>query len=307
MEIAHGWKWPAGNGWRWRSLQAFGNSNWKVKAKFLAQSFLKGDALMPILRGTPGSSLHRYVQERPDTTGFLIWPYQCASWEPEQRVRRIAEHFAILDRIGAPFPFSVDEKLLLWDLDQYSPGVRIILDQPSWLFREGLLALNIFCGDFRAYSVAFSLFGQPEAAGIFIGGMQGRSTEGALETYKVLTKDFHGMRPRDLLLDCLKLLAPALQARHILAVADEHRHLRHPYFGNDQNDHADYDAMWQERGGVRADRCFWELPMELSLRPLDDVPSRKRAQYRRRNEMLENLQLGNELLPSSRLLRFDAT
>lgn len=279
-----------------------------MKARFLARSWLGAGALAPMLRAAPGSSLHRYMEHRPDTSGFLVWPYQCASWGVAERAERIAQHFDILDRLGPPFPFPVDDKLLLWDLGRYSPGTRILLDQPKWLFREGLLALNLFCGSHRAYSLAFSLCREPDGVCVFIGGLQGRSTDGAQETYRTLTKAFHGMRPRDLLLDALRMLAPLLGAQRILAVADDHRYLKHAYFGGGVDTvHSDYDGIWHDRGGRRVQPSHFELPLTLSVRALEDIPTRKRAQYRRRNEMLESL-LGEFTSPAGRpLLRFDAT
>jgi uncharacterized protein len=293
-------------GWRWRALQEL-ECGWRRKARFLVQSYLRADALAPMVQARPGSSLHRYVQERPEAVGFLIWPYQCASWGPQERLRRIVEHFDILDEIGPPFPFGVEDKLMLWSLEEYSPGVRIILDQPKWLFREGMLALNLFCGDHRAYSLAFSLYREGQGVGAFIGGLQGRNTEGALELYKDLTKSFHGMRPRDLLLDCLRMIVPALKVQRLLAVADDHRYLRHSYFGGGHSDHADYDAAWVERGGARVDPSHFELPLAVSLRDLEQVPSKKRAVYRRRNEMLESLQSAGGVLRAGQFVRFEAT
>jgi uncharacterized protein len=282
--------------------------DWKLKAKFLAMSYLGTGLLAPILGAAPGSSLHRYVEDRPDTAGFIMWPYQCASWSPAERIRRIAQHFEILDEIGSPFPFSVRDKLLMWKLEEYSPGVRIILEQPKWLVREGMLTLSLFCGDHRAYSLAFSLFREAGRVGMFIGGLQGRSTEGALERYKVLTKCFHGMRPRDLLVDCLRMLAPSLRAQRILAVSNDYRYIKHPYFrGRPETNSVDYDEAWVDRGGRRIDPTHFELPMALSARPVEEVPSRKRAQYRRRNEMLESLQARRLTLSGVRVLRFEAT
>jgi uncharacterized protein VirK/YbjX len=183
-----------------------------------------------------------------------------------------------------------------------------MLEQPKWLVREGMLTLSLFCGDHRAYSLAFSLFREAGRIGMFIGGLQGRSTEGALQRYKDLTKDFHGVRPRDLLLDCLRMLVPAFGAERIFAVSDSHRYIRHPYFrGSARSDHADYDEVWKDRGGTRVDETKFELPVALLSRPLEDVPSRKRALYRRRAEMLDSLQRGRAVLTHARVLRFEAT
>ena len=298
---------PPATGWRRHAMQEL-DGGWKLKAKFLALSYLHAQTLAPLLAAAPGSSLHRYVQERPDTVGFILWPYQCASWGAAERISRIQQHFEVLDEMGAPFPFSVRDMMLLWDLEEYSPGVRIFLEQPKWLFREGLLTLSLFCGNHRAYSLAFSLYKEHGQVGIFIGGLQGRSTEGALERYRALTKCFHGLRPRDFLIDMLRMVAPVFNARRILAVADDHRYYHHPYFGGRaESDHADYDEIWEDRGGMRMGSCHFELPLSIATRPLEDIPSRKRSQYRRRGEMLAALQESLPPLARASMLRFEAT
>src|SRR3954467_1670398 len=214
--------------WRVRAARKLGPS-WKLRAKFVARACVDRGALRPFVAARPGSALHEHLQQRPETAGVLLWPYQCSAWSAEERVERIASHFGLVDRIGPPIRAGIDDKLELLDLAPYSAGVRVILDQPKWLFREGHLALNLFLGDHRAYSLAFSLCELGDERCAFIGGLQGRRTEGALDRYKDLTKDFHGMRPRDLLLDIGRMFFVALGVSRIHAVAESHRFFRHPY------------------------------------------------------------------------------
>jgi len=295
--------------WRVKVARTFGGS-WKLPLSFMALSCLRRQVFAPFWSAVPGSALHRHLQERPETPGVLLWPYQCAAWDAAERVARIASHFAVIDRLGPPLRFGAEQKLLLLDLGAWSEGVRVILDQPQWLSREGHLALNIFAGDHRAYSLAFSFFPDADGIGIFVGGIQGRSSAGALERYKAMTKDFHGMRPRDLLVELLRMLALAVDVRRIHAVAERHRFFRHPYYGGAAGADmpVDYDEIWADRGGERVAETHFALPTALSIRTLAEVPSHKRAMYRRRNEML--LELAGRLqreLRSAPLVQFEAT
>ncbi len=272
------WVWRASKGW---------DGGLAFRFRFAFAAARHPSALMRLLRARRGEPLHEFLLQRPVAACALVWPYQCSRWTPEERTRRIASHFDSVSRLPPPLSFAANEKLLLWDLLDVSPGVRIILDQPRWLVREGQWTLNIFKGDFRVYSVSFSL----NADEAFIGGIQGCNVEGALDIYRQLTKDFHGLRPRDLLLDLLRIFTSAIGIRRIQAVADEYRYFRHPYFVGRYNDamKMNYGEIWSDRGGIRVEETHFELPVQPVRRRIEDIPARKRAMYRRRYEMLDKL------------------
>ena len=124
-----------------------------------------------------------------------------------------------------------------------------MIDYSPWLAREGHLTLSLFKGHFRAFTIAFSLFNYPNTE-LFIGGIQGRNDDRILNLYRDLTKEFHGVRPRDLMLELLRLFALRIGAQHIYAVADDHKISRHAYFGKKGTLGLNYDDVWVERGGI---------------------------------------------------------
>ena len=262
----------------------------KLKLRMLARGVGLGRTLRPLTDATGGAA-RRIMIERPQMLGALVWPYQCAAWGPEERLRRIAAHYAEIDALGAPFEFGIEERLVLADLGDLRPGLRLVLDQPRWFIREGGLTLNLFVDSFRAFSLAFS-FCRDEAGrrAVFIGSLQGRNTDDALELYRTLTKDLHGMRPRDFLLEALRMLAHATATRRILAVAEAERHHHHAFFKGAKVVTQDYDRVWEEREGVRLDATSWELPLDPQRRDLSEVKPNKRSMYRRRYEFLDALE-----------------
>lgn len=277
-----------------------------LTAKFLALSAARRKVLAPLIKPPTGSLLHRHLEDRPEVLGVLLWPYQCSAWGAQERVKRIVGHFDALERAPRIFQFGADDKLLLLDLSQYRAGAKVILDQPRWFLREGHFALNVFNGDHRSYSLSISLFEDT----VFIGGLQGRSTAGALELYREMTRDFHGLRPRDFILDILRMLAPILGVTKIHAVADQYRFFRHPYFrgGLDSSIALDYDDVWKDRGGDKVCATHFELPIKTVRRALDEVTSKKRGMYRKRYEMLDELeQRLNHDYATAHLVRFEAT
>lgn len=262
----------------------------KLRLQATASALRHQDCLAGLAE-TTSPSLRRILEERPETIlGLLVWPYLSASWDVSKRMGHALAHYRITDRLGPPFPFGVNERLVLIELPDIHPGLRIVLDQPPWFIREGGLTLNLFVDDFRAYSLAFTL-SDHFCGGIdcLIGSLQGRNTDEALDLYRDLTKAAHGLRPRDLLIEICRILCRHWQAQRILGIREDRRHHRHPFFGKKTLASQNYDAIWQDRGGQPEDDDFYRLPLESERRSDDEIKPNKRSLYRRRYEFLDRL------------------
>ncbi|RII77503.1 VirK/YbjX family protein [Pseudomonas monteilii] len=232
-----------------------------------------------------------------DCIGVVQWPYLSKCWEAPQRLEVVASHFEVLaGQFPALLLLGRDESLTLCELASYSPGCRLVLDRPIWFKREGELVLNLFQGDLRVASLAFTLCRDQGGLSMFIGAVQGIhkgiDSETSLAIYRDLTKDFEGLRPRSLLLEALKCLARMLGVAHLYAVSDACRHHRHPYFGSDkaQDLAANYDVIWQENGATASNRDdFFTIPLSPAQRAEQDIPAKKRAMYRRRQALLDDV------------------
>ena len=52
----------------------------------------------------------------------------------------------------------------------------------------------------------------------------------------------------------------------------------------------DYDIIWQEKGGtISTDGCLYRLPLELNLKPISEIASKKRSMYKKRYQLLDDL------------------
>ncbi|KTT16441.1 DUF535 family protein [Pseudomonas parafulva] len=232
-----------------------------------------------------------------DALGMVQWPYISSGWNVAQRLDAVASHFEV---VTAKAPVLLvtgrDERRVLCDLGDHSPACSLVLDRPIWFKREGELVLNLFQGELRVASLAFTLWNDGSRLTLFIGAVQGIhkgiDSETSLAIYRDLTKHFEGLRPRSLVLEALKCLARSLSVDRILAVSDGCRHHRHPYFGADTGRElaADYDAIWQDHGGQPAPcNGFFELPLVAAQRAESDIPAKKRAMYRRRQALLDSV------------------
>lgn len=231
------------------------------------------------------------VKLRPEVLGVIEWPYIHAQWSMEERFNSLVEHH----RLVTSFPLlmiPVGLRRDLCALDDIESGLSIVLDRPQWFLREGEVSLNLFLGDVRLYTIAFNLERTPSGAvGVAVGGIQGRSIDNAKDTYAQLTKAMHGVRPRDFLISVLSLLCEEFGIESARGISDDFRHHRSDYFGvgGKTTSSADYDGIWLDRSGALEADGFFHFVPKLVERPLEDVPSKKRAMYRRRGEFYERL------------------
>ena len=121
-----------------------------------------------------------------------------------------------------------------------------------------------------------------------VGNLQGDGRDRSA-LYKEFTKVLFGMRPRDFLVHVIKLFGESLGCIEILGIADAGH--RSSHWATKAKKVSTYDAIWSEHGGVRAEKlCFFRF------RPISANTSRrrhstnKRAQYRRRYQLIDDLQ-----------------
>lgn len=262
----------------------------RLRLRFSMQARKQQVALAPFLSPKADTALADVMHQRPEVVGAVLWPYQCAGWEAEERLNRIAKHYQVIDSLGAPWRFPLGEKLELSDLSEYLPDLRFVIDQPQWFMREGGLVLNIFKGSFRAFSLAFSFCRTPDGRlQAVVGCLQGRNREGALNLYRDLTKALHGLRPRDMLFDVFRMICRTVGVSEVFGVTQTHRHHQHPYFGT-KSLSPDYDAIWKDRDGTKLDDKFFVFDVAPPQRDLKTVKPNKRSLYRKRFVFLDALE-----------------
>lgn len=256
-----------------------------LRLKFVLAAVRNWDLAERLWAADASTALGRFLIDNPETAVNLLRPYQCAAWGPRERFKRIEQHASVVETLG--LTMQSPEKVLLADLGFVSAGASLILDRPAWLSREGDLTLSLFKGTFRAFSLSFSLADTPVRT-LFVGGLQGRSTDSALDLYRSLTKEFCGIRPRDLMIEMTRLFAEKAGVKKIFAVADAYRIATHRYFAGHEP-HLSYDRVWEERGGRQIDQTKFQIPLEMQRRELNEIGSKKRTMYKQRYALLDKI------------------
>lgn len=189
------------------------------------------------------------------------------------------------------FPLSLFERFLRREemiLFEGSEGMKIVL-KVNGTFEEGFFAIEIKMGETRIYGASFCLILEGEKIALLIPSLQGLSQgEKTKEMIKIITKQCFGLRPQMLLVEVMRCVSQYKGYSALLGIPQTLQ-ARYAPFGNKKGYFADYDAMWEECGGIRQGRYF-DITQE-KRKSLDEIPSQKRSMYKKRFAFLDELQL----------------
>jgi uncharacterized protein VirK/YbjX len=246
--------------------------------------------LLPLLLSRPDSELGKLLRARPEILEMVHGPYLAANWDAKTKIARLVDHCGTVAAIGGAIHFPANAFVELIPLACIKGDYRITLDQARWLLREGQLTFSLWDGIDRIFHLCFSLSTKDGKRIAYIGAIQGRAQgpgePDIMDRYQVFTKAAFGLRPRDFLVEAFKMLCRALNVDVILAVADHN----HPQRQLIRDVKLSYDEIWRDRGGHDNGDGFFILPVSSSRRDVDAIPAKKRAMYRKRYSMLEEIE-----------------
>ncbi|SFS17694.1 hypothetical protein SAMN05216570_3631 [Dyella sp. OK004] len=173
----------------------------------------------------------------------------------------------------------------------------IELRRPTGRSREGELSLCLANAQGQLLSsVIFSI--ADEGRSLLIGCLQGAAADLGRDAVRELTKQCHGLRPKNLLFSLLLAFAEVAQCKQVRGVSN----LAHPFAGEADKIKADYDSFWQECRGEPLSDGFYALPAREPVRDEMQVESKHRSAFRKREalrreacELLMNALRGGEL------------
>ncbi|MCU7802243.1 MAG: VirK/YbjX family protein [Candidatus Thiodiazotropha sp. (ex Lucinoma borealis)] len=265
----------------------------QAKVAFFCLGLLYLSKLME-MNQSQRKSFEGLIKDYPETILNIFWPYQCSSWGVLTRIEHLHNHCVTVDRLENKFSLRNRKHIIITELNEVYPGLRIVLDKNRYFLREGLLVINLYIEDSRIFSLAFSFY-QYESGEIdaIIGAIQGRKSANIKEIYHDITKQTHGIRPRDLLIEIFQLICSHLGVSKIIAVSNTYRQHRHIYYSlanKEQLIVLNYDEVWQDRGASYYSEEFYKLPAYLIRRTKKEIASKKRSLYKKRYLFLDQLE-----------------
>lgn len=138
------------------------------------------------------------------------------------------------------------------------------------------------------FSISFSVLGDKvKGYEVFIGGIQGRESLHK-ELIIRMTREMHGLRPKNLLVFMVQKFCELHQIHQLVAVAD-HMHVCR-YVRKSLKTTASYNQLWQELHALlRPDGTFL-LPARFLPKSNFEINPNKRSTYRQRYKMLSKLE-----------------
>lgn len=140
-------------------------------------------------------------------------------------------------------------------------------------------------------SLTFSVLRAKDQWQLVIGGLQGPRREVPHEVIKQATRACYGLFPKRLLMEFIWQFAARSGISSLYGVSDNghvFRALRYR-LSKGRHFHASYDDFWQSIEGVKDHACRWQLPLQLERKTLESIASKKRAEYRRRFQLLDDM------------------
>ncbi|MHB2053598.1 VirK/YbjX family protein [Pantoea dispersa] len=221
-------------------------------------------------------------------------PYLRAGFSVAQRAQAILDHYQLMDKLAN----NQLRQLLL------SPSGNLLArfsgknEEQFALYccsghydREGEITLLLNYQDMTLASLSFSIIQEQQQRTLLIGGLQGPRKHISSDVIRDATKAAHGVFPKRLLMEAVFILAAQCGVQAITAVGDTTHVFRSLRYRHSKGDKffASYSEFWLSLGGeMRGDELF-TLPLSMARKDLEEIASKKRAEYRRRYALLDTL------------------
>jgi uncharacterized protein VirK/YbjX len=232
-----------------------------------------------------------YVRHSPRLLYKIYRPYMTLHLPIEARLAALTVHYTtVFERgLGEMVALAAAAPLPLVRFEGRDGGVYdIALRAITPLEREGELVLQLREAETPLYAVAFTFAERDGTLAVNIGCIQGAKDEGTREAIRRATRQLHGLRPKQLLVSVIRHLGHEFGCTELRLVANANRVVRSAI--RNGTVHADYDQLWDEMGAARCADGDFRLPCAPVAEPdLESVPSKKRAEARRRHSMLASL------------------
>jgi uncharacterized protein len=207
-----------------------------------------------------------------------------AHWHRRQRLAYLHQHYRFA---LAHLPSSLFD--LVYALGHASLGsltakdgslLTLCLRPPIFKGCEGELCLQLCdAHENPLYSIVFTV--SDRDASIMIGCLQGPRGDNAREVVRELTRNMHGMRPKQLMLSLVYAFARHYDITKLLAISND----AHPLRRTGRPLLSDYDAFWQEQHGKPVEDGWYALPPVQVHKSEAEVPSHHRSAFRRREAL----------------------
>jgi hypothetical protein len=224
-----------------------------------------------------------------------------------QRADAIVGHYQFIDSLKSPQLASAltatDQTALLTFEGKDGAQFTLYASCARKAEREGESTLWFCNADNTVLaSTTFSIARKKDGWELIVGGLQGPRRDVSHDAIKHATRACYGLFPKRILIEFFGLMAMQCGITTLSGVSDNghvFRALRYR-FSKGRHFHASYDEFWASIDGVKINEFRWQLPLQQERKSIEDIASKKRAEYRRRFALLDDMAAQfNALFPAS--------
>jgi uncharacterized protein len=290
-------KWYAGVAQRGQSSLLLsslrGRADWsgsRSKRSVTGLKYLMRAACMPLRHGRFLSFINEYApmrlyrQRDPRLLERHMHRFVNAHWRRRRRLAYLHQHYrfalshlpsGLFDRV-----YALGHARLGSLTAKDGSLLTLCLRPPIFKGCEGELCLQLCDSNNNPlYSIVFTV--SDEDASIMIGCLQGPRGKDARDVVRELTRQMHGMRPKQLMLSLVYAFARRYGITRLLAISNE----AHPLRRTGRPLLSDYDAFWREQHGQPVEGGWYQLPPTQVHKSEAEVPSHHRSAFRRREAL----------------------
>lgn len=224
--------------------------------------------------------------------------YLSRGMSASKRADAIVSHYQFIDSLpGQAFAVAISSatrKPLLTFHGKDNAEFTVFASCASKAEREGESTLWFYDGQQTLLaSLTFSIVRDGDNWCLVVGGLQGPRRDVSHDVIRVATRACHGLFPKRVLMEVIWHFAALAGITSLQGVSDRghvFRALRYR-LSKGRHFHASYDEFWASVDGVQKGPWRWQLPQHMPRKSLESIASKKRAEYRRRFELLDEIQV----------------
>ncbi len=238
--------------------------------------------------------LREAMAQQPKLITKIYRPFVCRRYNGAERVAVLKTHYQRVQDLGLT---ALTQRALIAPQTLYQGQTKsesafeLRLSATQQGHREGEFCLSLIYQDHSLFELNCTLGLQDGKACLLVGRLQGTSQPAAQQLVRQATSDLHGCRPANLMLHAARNLAAIWHCDSVLLIANRERIALNLW----RRFHitANYDKTWLEAGANLRDDGWYELP-PLAEKDIDlsEIASKKRAEAKRRQALLNGIYLG---------------
>ena len=242
---------------------------------------------------------HKYLSDKDFKHKAFITklhrPYLYKKLSADKKAKAFIDNYTFIDNF---FPVPLKTKLYrngITELAAFNAqnGARYSIDLIifSEYAKEGELSLKIKNEQNIVLATLTFSFIKDDIYQVFIGGIQGLKKEMDHTLIKEATKNFYGIFPKKILVESLYIFLDTLEINlEKICVGNKQHPFNNLRYKTNIRISADYDSFWESLGAKQIKPGIWKLPSQITKKELNEIPSKKRSLYRKRYNLLNEIE-----------------